>query len=328
MEKNSTVNSFYFPRLDGMRFLAFLLVFFHHFPSCDFRPDKLVSKYGWSGVELFFVLSSFLLTRLIKREIEKTGGISYKKFYLRRILRIWPLYFFYILLILSVFGLAKPPDSVSYGRILGLFTFTDNLWSSVSGNNTALHYVAHLWTISLEEQFYLFLPFVVPVLLKMRKKSQNAAFIFSWSFLIISRIISVLLHYSHPFIYVLPIQGDAFLFGTFMGIGYFDNVLKKLNREVEILLGLACLAVSWSIPPITVLGYAMVVSYCFLAIGFSLLMDGINNSNLRIISFAFGDRLIRYLGKISFGLYVYHIAVFSIALNRYRGGSIRQMLRF
>lgn len=101
------VQRFYLPELDVLRFFAFLAVFlqhaFQHTPAFYYpgtHPDArgaLVAILAWSGgygVDLFFVLSAFLITQLLLREQEVTGTLDVERFYIRRILRIWPLYFF------------------------------------------------------------------------------------------------------------------------------------------------------------------------------------------------------------------------------------------
>src|SRR5262245_39909796 len=96
----------YIPALDGIRFLAFALVFIHHSDILDDAKTlmpaagpayKLVQTWGWSGVDVFLTLSGFLIALLLLREIDATGGLSVPRFYTRRILRIWPL--FYLMLV-------------------------------------------------------------------------------------------------------------------------------------------------------------------------------------------------------------------------------------
>src|SRR5271163_4605212 len=100
---------FYQPELDGLRFYAFLGVFVcHTLPVEDKFYSGLGMPWPWlwgpvvlsgsAGVDLFFVLSAFLITSLLLRERQETGGISLRLFYTRRILRIWPLYFFVVAL--------------------------------------------------------------------------------------------------------------------------------------------------------------------------------------------------------------------------------------
>src|SRR5437868_2879263 len=93
-------NRFYYPSLDGLRFFAFLLVFLHHSLLDWTSPNPLINffliaieKNGWLGVDLFFVLSGFLITTLLLKERSDNGNYSLKNFWIRRALRIWPLYY-------------------------------------------------------------------------------------------------------------------------------------------------------------------------------------------------------------------------------------------
>lgn len=87
----------YFPELDGLRFFAFLLVFVHHHILLKKVPIfSILHTEGWVGVDLFFALSAFLFTKLLIAEYNKTKTISFRKFYIRRIFRIWPIYFLFI----------------------------------------------------------------------------------------------------------------------------------------------------------------------------------------------------------------------------------------
>ena len=101
-ELEHTAEKLYWPQLDGLRTLAFSLVFLSHLQSplsfiadetsalaCLFKPFELLMAWGWIGVELFFVLSAFLITTLLLKEREKYQSVSFKLFFKRRILRIW-----------------------------------------------------------------------------------------------------------------------------------------------------------------------------------------------------------------------------------------------
>ena len=110
---------FYVPQLDGLRFVAFLLVFVHHGPHLSAlfaavpfiaRALEFLEHFGWFGVDLFLVLSAYLITSLLLIEYARHHDISLRGFYLRRILRIWPLYYlmtcigFFLLPWLGVFA--------------------------------------------------------------------------------------------------------------------------------------------------------------------------------------------------------------------------------
>lgn len=293
----------YFPKLDGLRFLAFLLVFVHHYPVLAgfFEPFRL---HGWIGVELFFVISSYLLTKLLDQEIKQTDKILMKNYFLRRILRIWPLYFGYIFIMLFLTNFANLKMCIL--RLAGLLTFTDNLMTAKLNFNEYISYAGHLWTISLEQQYYIFLPFFVYFARKTRLKTILFCSAAIWLFMIIGRIISVQLELKHPFIWVLPIQADAFLFGTLLGLGVFNRVFNKINNSIKLLVGVLLLSIIFFIPNVDEIGANQVVIYIILAFGFMLVLDGILK-NQQKWSNIFSSKIIRYLGKISYGLYVYHM---------------------
>lgn len=152
--------------LDGMRAIAILLVLAGH--CCDnyFHasgiPSWIREIFGNSsfGVRLFFVLSGFLITSLLFKERSKNGTISLKRFYLRRTIRIFPAFYFYIAVVALFASLGHL--KISKEEFLGAVTYTWNyvyLW--FHHPTTDGHwFLGHLWTLSLEEQFYLFWPLI------------------------------------------------------------------------------------------------------------------------------------------------------------------------
>ncbi len=142
------------PSLDGWRAVSILLVLGFHSSFIQGFPVWLHPAFGWIfdgnlGVRFFFVISGFLITWLLLQEMNRAGSISLKDFYIRRCLRILPVYFTFlgVLALLQFFGAAKQ-SSASW---IGALTFTRNLFGNdaISG---------HLWSLSVEEQFYLLWP--------------------------------------------------------------------------------------------------------------------------------------------------------------------------
>lgn len=140
------------PSLDGLRAVSIFLVLFDHFSYYAGRPVNTFS-FGNLGVRVFFIISGFLITSILASEIEKNSVINIKKFYFRRLLRIFPAYYFYILFILVLTGLGFYDNSFS-DFIIPL-TFTSNYLSAVP-----IEFV-HTWSLSVEEQFYIFLPGII-----------------------------------------------------------------------------------------------------------------------------------------------------------------------
>jgi peptidoglycan/LPS O-acetylase OafA/YrhL len=162
---------FYRPELDALRFLAFFLVYVSHTTAsmvdqmATAGPAQAViadiSIGGSYGVDLFFLLSAYLITELLTREMNRTGTIDVPSFYMRRILRIWPLYFSYTLitLILSHFTPVQfPADAV-----MPMFFFYLN-WYFVT--HAVFSPGSILWSVSVEEQFYVLCPIFIRALSK------------------------------------------------------------------------------------------------------------------------------------------------------------------
>ena len=166
----SAHSAFYLPALDGLRLVAFLMVFCHHtFPwSLPSHQASEALNRWWQagvmsagyGVSLFFALSSFLITTLLLEEKNQSKTVSLKNFYLRRILRIWPLYFAILVLIrfLNPFYKAHNAGLTQY-MFCSFATFTANLAMSAGKMSTMT--LAPLWSVCIEEQFYLCWPIVI-----------------------------------------------------------------------------------------------------------------------------------------------------------------------
>lgn len=140
----------YIKSLDGIRAVAVLLVMAFHFGYLGF---------GWLGVQVFFVLSGFLITQILYEQKTLPLGHYLKRFYWRRTLRIFPLYYGYLLLLALTFVLLGEPDD--FGRTAPtLFTYTYNFTRMLPddpGGGT----LSHFWSLAVEEQFYLVWPLVI-----------------------------------------------------------------------------------------------------------------------------------------------------------------------
>jgi peptidoglycan/LPS O-acetylase OafA/YrhL len=192
--------SVYFRNLDGLRFFAAFAVIIGHCQAFLYTErgkidpySPYASKLANFGVDFFFVLSGFLITYLTITEIEKTGKIDIKKFYLRRVLRIFPLYFGFGIVALTFgkffldwvgyladgFDCSLQPYTLKdYFTNLGfLFTFSINIQAMVGWHGcVSSMMVGHFWSLAVEEQFYLLW---APVLFFLRKKAWVAIVLFT-----------------------------------------------------------------------------------------------------------------------------------------------------
>ncbi|MBR1280899.1 acyltransferase [Bradyrhizobium sp. AUGA SZCCT0177] len=154
----------YNPALDGLRAVAVLLVIADH---CDVT----VFDQGYFGVDLFFVLSGFLITRLLVDEIDATGRIDLRRFYLRRLLRLTPP----LLLLLAAYLLIAPLlwpqlDLMSHVRDAALVAFYLSDYSQAFWHNPKV--LIHTWSLSVEEHFYLIWPFAVLLLARIGPRGR------------------------------------------------------------------------------------------------------------------------------------------------------------
>jgi peptidoglycan/LPS O-acetylase OafA/YrhL len=193
----------YFPELDGMRFIAFLLVYLFHggvpwlllsnsvqaladtVNVCLFRAGvtwhllsnrvgvtvtRRLQENGGYGVQLFFILSGYLITTLLLREEARYGRIALRAFWIRRILRIWPLYYlivligFFLLLPLEPQFTAQSYLSILKTHLLAFLLFLGN-WSMVLVNPIPSDSLSVLWSVCVEEQFYLVVPLLIALVL-------------------------------------------------------------------------------------------------------------------------------------------------------------------
>ncbi|MBI5290043.1 MAG: acyltransferase [Chloroflexi bacterium] len=169
------------PALDGLRGVAVLMVMFFHFVLVTRLHYGLegttagaegvidwIADGGWAGVELFFVLSGFLITGILLRARETPSGY-FRNFYARRALRIFPLYYATLFFIIVLLPLLATISSDEFARLQSLqlwhWTYTMNLWITATNGagDTDVFATGHFWSLSVEEQFYLVWPAVVYV---------------------------------------------------------------------------------------------------------------------------------------------------------------------
>ncbi len=304
----------YFPSLDGLRFLGFVLVFLSHFSNpAGFGPTNrhwlAFQQFGWIGVDLFFALSAFLIFSLLLAEHGRASRIRVGAFYVRRSLRIWPLYFFY--LCIGLFLLPKIIDSPALmfkQHAIPLFTFLAN-YSYARFLESLPWFLAHLWTISLEEQFYLFAPFVGVFLATQIKRPLRlmALFVAAFAFTIAWRYYLVDNGFRHPYAFVVLLSRlDPFIVGATCAVVYkrLPKLFNATSGIVAFTVALGSYALVASFPqvgssPHTVWQLTVVALF-----GGSMIIASFSLAPLRAVLSVWPTRM---LGRISYGLYVYHI---------------------
>ncbi|NIF06588.1 acyltransferase [Chryseobacterium sp. Tr-659] len=148
--------------LDHLRAAAIVLVLMYHYRAFQ-HPGWIdsIGRFGWTGVDLFFVLSGFLISGQLFKEIENNGRFSIKTFYIKRFFRIFPAYFFTVFLYFT-FPFFREREALS--SLWKFVTFTQNYGLDVIHRGT----FSHAWSLCIEEQFYLILPLLLLILSPMR----------------------------------------------------------------------------------------------------------------------------------------------------------------
>lgn len=282
------------PELDGLRALCILLVLASHIrPSLGTvaaRFDRFLNdRLGVLGVTIFFVLSGFLITRLLVAESVRDGSVSLRGFYWRRGWRILPAYFVFLL---GLAWLARPTAC----EWATLFTFTKNFFCVSDAD-------IHIWSLSVEEQFYASWPLLF-VLLRVRQCAMFlAAILFLWPAV---RIAGHLLHYRFPF------NGIAFY--DAIGWGCAFALLLALQPE------LSARVFSWRAPLCRLLAWALIVGswqlqvslhLAWLTVPLTVTVQSVAGAFLIASYSSFGEaRWLRtapmvWLGRASYSIYLW-----------------------
>lgn len=167
IEKTKVNNKFY--GLDHLRALAIILVFFfHYYIVSGGQPEWLpnVASFGWTGVDLFFVLSGFLISSQLFNQIKQGQCISFKRFFLKRFFRIIPAFLVTIGLYFC-FPFFREKESLP--PLWKFLTFTQNIGLNIKDFGT----FSHCWSLCVEEHFYLFLPIILIALQKLKLFSKS-----------------------------------------------------------------------------------------------------------------------------------------------------------
>lgn len=302
---NSLPARSYYPALDGLRGLAILLVtFYHNFGFINYF------FFGWLGVDLFFVLSGFLITDILLKTRNSPNYL--RNFYVRRILRIFPLYYFILIVFFVLFPVFK-------FRLLNIdfyvqhqawfWTYLQNwlfIFHPIPVNTAALN---HFWSLAVEEQFYLVWPFII---LLFRKPGHLIYLLF---FLLVGVITLRFILWTYQIenlayfnLYTFS-RIDGICIGSLLAVLRIVNY-KSINRYFTItVLALAALNFvfyffnkrnQFSYP------YLAIAGYTTFAIIFGLLVNEGVEKEKTFINSILSLRPLRFFGSISYSLYVFH----------------------
>lgn len=324
-EHSSRTNSeskqtFYHPELDVLRFAAFLAVFMHHGLP---RDERLYVNSGLSetatqwllttkeagafGLDLFFALSSYLITELLLREFAARGTFSVSAFYVRRALRIWPLYFTFLALTIFVIPTLLPADRFGSIYIVSFALFVGN-WVCVA---QGLPYsVANpLWSISVEEQFYIGWPLLLRFFGVNRLKQLAFAMLIV---AVLTRIGLALYGVEHPGVWCNTIARlDPIALGAILAF-VLKGRAPQIGTALRTVLCLTALAIWWLVARyLSQDGPGSVATYALSGFASVMLLAAVLRSEARILRVPPFSWLV-YLGRISYGLYVFHLLALAL----------------
>lgn len=291
--------------LDGLRGIAILLVMVHRFwPRSDTGLAADLAGAGWIGVDLFFVISGFLITGIL---LETRGQPDYfRNFYIRRILRIFPLYYLFVGTVLLVFS-SNPAFRESAGSPFWYLFYLGNVPEGLLGHDVP-YWLGPVWSLAIEEQFYLTFPLLVAVL---DRKRLTVVLVAILGMAPLVRTVTMVMAPEHERVqYLFTLcRLDTIAVGCLLAICW-RSVNVDRHRVWLRQAGIAALVVVALVAFVTGLdrttawgrigGYSVVALGCGAIVLLAMLgRDGRSTAILRTSS-------LQYFGKLCFGLYLLH----------------------
>ena len=314
MSRQITVNStraFNIPSLDGIRALAFLIVFVSH--------DDLRQVPGLFGVAVFFFLSGYLITTLLRIESERTGTFSIKGFYLRRAFRIFPPFYLTLLFILLIVRAGWLPGHAGRADLVATVFYATNYW------NIYVHPIMMpgfniFWSLAVEEHFYLLFPFLMFFMLRfqMKRRAQAVvllalcAVILAWRFTLVYHFHSLAMTFgpvTDPLrtMYATDTRVDCILFGCVLAL-WGNPVLDKPRKPSWLLI----------VASVFVLLFTLVyrspefretLRYTMQAIAFIPLFSAAIAMHDHWAFAWLNSRVMKFIGVLSYTLYLVHFPI-------------------
>ncbi|MCX7987580.1 MAG: acyltransferase, partial [Bacteroidales bacterium] len=303
----------HFPTFDAFRFFSFLLVFLHHSPIPESSCFSFLSKSGGIGVIFFFVLSGFLITYILLDEKIEKGKISLKKFFVRRILRIWPLFYAMLLFayltpyILDLFKLSYSNNGYEPNWLMSVL-FLENYKMMLTNSFPNVSPLGVMWSLCIEEHFYIVWGILITML-----SIKKIPFLITGS-IVFANIAR--LFYAHYNLSTLDLftNIDYFAYGAIPA--YILHFRKDIISKIEQFHYLAKYGVA-----ISSLLFAFILPniYCY---GIEIFMPfacGISFSSTLLFTLPPTNRLfisdkkwVSKLGIYTYGLYLFHTIIINL----------------
>jgi peptidoglycan/LPS O-acetylase OafA/YrhL len=318
-------------RLDVLRCVAIMLVLLYH-------GGARLAWFGWVGVDLFFVLSGFLISGLLFAEYNKRGSISFKLFFIRRGLKIYPAFYFFIL-----FNLCYQLTSHKGGGTLSQY-LSEALYIGNYG-----HYIwGHIWSLDVEEHFYILLPVLLLLLIRRSPGGKNPFWAIPWAFLVVATVcltfrIATIRSLAGADLHDWMVyraayatthcRMDSLFFGVLLGYlhhfrpDFLDRLLTPAaNRVALTLLAIALLSCALILPVYHPLMLTAGLTLLYVGFGIVLLLS-LRVHGVLPVGFA---RLLERVGTpLAFmGMYSYSIYLWHQAFGGFGPGVVRHILHF
>lgn len=290
----------YIPSLDGLRAFSIILVLISHVTLNLHNPAIEHLNFGGFGVDIFFVISGFLITFLTLKEREKSGSISVRNFYIRRFLRIIPVAYLFIFVLLILNYIFKL--HLASGTFLRPLVFCENFVDRPDYTLTG-----HYWTLSTEEQFYLLFPLLI-------YRSTNFFLKFLLFLFVFTPLITYIFFHFAPSLLMIQylisfgyrVFGPGMLciaVGCLTAILFFkfpNKVAYKFKNPTIVQLFLLLLAWTFNFYRLPVAINTIMSSLCTAC----LLISVINNRN-NIVFKILNIKAVRYIGTLSYSIYIW-----------------------
>ena len=304
----------YWYSLDGLRAIAVAIVLLAHAGSPYPRS-------GGIGVEIFFVLSGFLITGILSREFVNTGKINRKRFYMRRLLRLTPCLVACIALYAILYFILY--REFRFDVVAICLTYVANYARAIFDYD--LNGMGHCWSLAIEEQFYLFWPFVILFLEKTKKNVRHKAVvltIFAIA-LYIYRLIASQYYSPARIYYALDTHMDGLVMGS--ALYYYTTMITGYDRKDQLLK-----CVSYILLPLSVIGLLILMAsytwkdiemaqfgYFMASLASCVIITDLAFSPYSLIKRFLEYSVLTYIGKISYGLYLYHLPIYYFVRREY-----------